>query len=100
MSGRRHAHQYGESFGMPEERIKPNVACGEKTSLGRRKKPGPAPIAHSGKAPDLSGPTLEPFDASFLRRKVASVAATVPSAHSTAGYLEAQPLGLPLCSLL
>src|SRR5262249_8317601 len=39
--GRRHAHQYGKSFGKPEERIKPYAACGEKTSLGRRKKPGP-----------------------------------------------------------
>src|SRR5262247_3950834 len=38
--GRRHAHQYGKSFGKPEERIKPYAACGEKTSLGRRKKPG------------------------------------------------------------
>src|SRR5262249_8947214 len=38
--GRSHADQYGKSVRKQEERIKPYGACGEKTSLGRRKKPG------------------------------------------------------------
>jgi hypothetical protein len=37
------AVEYGKSFGKPEEWIKPYGAWG-RTSLGRRKKPGAAPI--------------------------------------------------------
>src|SRR5215831_3586281 len=69
--GRRHAHQYGKSFGKPEERIKPYAACGKKLPSGDGKSPG-STNAHSGKAPDLSGPTLAPLETSFLRRKVAN----------------------------
>src|SRR5215470_14392854 len=42
--GRRHAHQYGKSFGKPEEWIKPYGAWEKRTSLGRRKKPRAAPM--------------------------------------------------------
>src|SRR5215831_20148588 len=37
--GRRHAHQYGKSFGKPEERIKRTASWGNRASLGEPKKP-------------------------------------------------------------
>src|SRR5215510_14915100 len=43
---------------------------GKKLPSGYGKSPG-STNAHSGKAPDLSGPTLAPLETSFLRRKVA-----------------------------
>src|SRR5262249_41052585 len=45
--------------------------AGKKLPSGDGKSPG-STNAHSGKAPDPSGPTLAPLETSFLRRKVAS----------------------------
>src|SRR5262249_24858350 len=44
---------------------------GKKLPSGYVKSPG-STNAHSGKAPDLSGPTLAPLETSFLRRQVAN----------------------------
>src|SRR5262249_20810587 len=72
---RRHADQYGKSFGKSEEWISRTAPWGEKnkrTSPRATEKARGSTTAYSGKAPDLSGTTLGPLEASFLRRKVAS----------------------------
>ena len=72
---RRHADQYGKSFGKSEEWISRTAPWGEKnkrTSPRATEKARGSTTAYSGKAPDLSRTTLGPLEASFLRRKVAS----------------------------
>jgi len=53
--GRRHAHQYGKSFGKPEEWIKPYDAWGKKNFPQATEKAQGSTNAHLGKAPDLPG---------------------------------------------
>ena len=71
-SGRRHAHQCGNSFGKPEEWIKVRRPLDEKeTPSGDGKARGSA--MHTRARPLIyPAATLEPIETSFLRRKVAS----------------------------